>query len=64
MADSDPDIALRKVNADEETAALEEHSVTALPVVKVYNRGASLIGTVVGADMTKIKSYVAQAKSG
>jgi len=62
MADTDHDIVLRKINADEQPAELQKHNVTALPVVKVYNRGGSLVGTVVGSDVDKIKSYVTQAK--
>jgi thioredoxin 1 len=64
MADSDHDIALRKINADEEQAVVEEQHVTALPVVKVYNPGGSLVGSVTGADIKQIKTYVAQAKGG
>ena len=64
MADSDNDIALKKINADEDTAEVEEHKITALPVVKVYNRNGGLVGSVTGADLTKIKSYVTQAKGG
>lgn len=64
MADTDHDIALRKINADEDAAEVQEHNITALPVVKVYNRGGSLVGTVTGADLAKIKSYVTQAKGG
>jgi hypothetical protein len=30
--------------------------------VQVYNRGGSLVGTVVGLDVQKVKSYVTQAK--
>jgi thioredoxin 1 len=64
MTSADHDIALKKINADEEQALLQEQNVTALPVVKVYNRGGSLVGTVTGADLNQIKSYVAQAKGG
>jgi hypothetical protein len=32
--------------------------------VKVYNPGGGLVGTVTGTDIEKVKSYVAQAKSG
>jgi thiol-disulfide isomerase/thioredoxin len=64
MADNDHDIALKKINADEDTAAVQEQSITALPVVKVYNRNGGLVGSVTGAELSKIKSYVAQAKGG
>jgi hypothetical protein len=36
----------------------------ALPHVKAYNAGGGLVGSVTGTDIDKIKSYVAQAKSG
>jgi hypothetical protein len=42
----------------------ESDGVTALVHEKVYNRGGSLVGTVTGADIGKIKSYVTQAKGG
>ena len=64
IADTDADIALKKINADEaDTAELQEAEVTALPVVKVYNRGGSLVGSVLVVDIEKVKSYVAEAKS-
>jgi hypothetical protein len=64
MADTDHDIALRKINADEDQAEVREHNITARPVVKVYNRRGSLVGSVTGADIPKIRSYIAQAKGG
>lgn len=64
MAAADADIALRKIDfTDAGPAETEEYKITALPHVKVYNRGGSLVGTVTGADVEKVKSYVAQAKS-
>ena len=61
MAASGADIALRKIDVTNPGAA-EEHNIQALPHVKVYNRGGSLVGTVVGLDVQKVKSYVTQAK--
>ena len=63
MAESDHEIALRKVDLSNDPQHAD-HDVTGIPVVKVYNRGGSLVGTVVGADINQVKSYVAQAKSG
>ena len=60
MASTDADIALRKIDLTSENSA----DVKQIPVVKVYNRSGSLVGTVVGANVAKVKSYVAQAKSG
>ena len=60
MAAADADIALRKIDL---TEPQESYDIDKLPTVKVYNRGGSLVGTVVGADVDQIKSYVAQAKS-
>jgi thiol-disulfide isomerase/thioredoxin len=62
MAATDADIALRKVDVTNPGAA-EENNIQAVPHVMVYNRGGSLVGTVVGLDVEKVKSYVAQAKS-
>ena len=62
MAATDADIALRKIDVTNPGAA-EEHNIQALPHVKVYNSGGSLVGTVVGLDVEKVKSYVAQARS-
>ena len=62
IAETDADVALRKIDCTNPGPA-EEHNIQALPVVKVYNRGGGLVGTVTGADFEKVKSYVAQAKS-
>jgi thioredoxin 1 len=61
MAADDGDIALRKIDL---TEPQDSYGIDKLPTVKVYNRGGSLVGTVVGADAAKVKSYVAQAKGG
>jgi hypothetical protein len=62
MAASDGDIAFRKVNADESVEEAQKANVTAIPTVKVYDRNGGIVGTVTGADVKKVKSYVAQAK--
>jgi thiol-disulfide isomerase/thioredoxin len=65
MARTDPEIALRKIDiVNWKTAVAKQYNIHSVPHVKVYNRGGHLIGTVVGADVDKVKSYVAQAKTG
>src|SRR5437899_7875703 len=63
MARSDPEIALRKVDiVNWKTAVARQYNINSIPQVNVYNRDGRLVGTVVGADVDKVKSYVAQAK--
>jgi thiol-disulfide isomerase/thioredoxin len=61
MAADDADIALRKIDL---TEPQDSYGIDKLPTIKVYGRGGSLVGAVVGADIPKVKSYVAQAKGG
>ena len=62
MADADHDITLKKINADQSPAEMDQHRVKVLPHVIVYDRNGGIVGAVTGADVKKIKSYVAQAK--
>jgi thiol-disulfide isomerase/thioredoxin len=65
MARSDPEIALRKIDiVNWKTPVARQFNVYSIPQVNVYNRAGSLVGTVNGADIDKIRSYVAQAKTG
>jgi thiol-disulfide isomerase/thioredoxin len=65
IARSDPEIALRKIHiVNWRTAVVQQFNIHSIPQVDVYNRGGSLVGTVNGADIDKIKSYIAQAKAG
>jgi hypothetical protein len=43
--------------------AAEQFNIHSLPQVNVYDRGGRLVGTVLGVDFEKAKSYVVQAKS-
>jgi thioredoxin 1 len=64
MARSDPEIALRKIDiVNWKTAVVQQFNIHSIPQVNVYDRSGRLVGTVVGVDFEKIKSYVAQAKS-
>jgi thioredoxin 1 len=62
MAATDHDITLKKINADESQAEVDRHNVKNLPHVIVYDRNGGVVGSVTGANVQKIKSYVAQAK--
>ena len=65
MAGNDPEIALRKIDiVNWKTAVAQQFNVHSIPQVNVYDRNGRLVGTVLGADFEKVKSYVAQAKSG
>jgi thiol-disulfide isomerase/thioredoxin len=65
MARTDPEIALRKIDiVNWKTAVALQFNVHSIPQVNVYNRGGQLVGTVVGTDIDKVKSYVARAKTG
>jgi thiol-disulfide isomerase/thioredoxin len=64
MARSDPEIALRKIDiVNWKTAVVQQFNIHSVPQVNVYDRSGRLVGTVVGVDFEKVKSYVAQAKS-
>jgi len=65
MAKTDPEIVLRKIDiVDWKTAVVRQYNIHSIPQINVYNRGGRLVGTVVGADVEKVKRYVAQAKTG
>jgi thiol-disulfide isomerase/thioredoxin len=64
MARTDPEIALRKIDiVNWKTAVVRQYNISSIPQVNVYNRDGRLVGTVVGADIDKVKTYVAQAKT-
>ena len=64
MARDDPEIALRKIDiVNWKTAVVQQFNVHSIPQVNVYDRSGRLVGTVLGTDLEKVKSYVAQAKS-
>jgi thiol-disulfide isomerase/thioredoxin len=64
MARTDPEIALRKIDiVNWRTAVARQFNVHSIPQVNIYNRVGSLIGTVNGADIDTIKSYIARAKT-
>ena len=64
MASSDPEIALRKIDiVNWRTAVAQQFNIHSIPQVNVYDRNGRLVGTALGVDVEKVKSYVAQAKS-
>ena len=64
MARNDPEIALRKIDiVNWKTAVAQQFNIHSIPQVNVYDRSGRLVGTVLGVDFEKVKSYVAQAKS-
>lgn len=64
MASSDSEVALRKIDiVNWRTPVVQQFNIHSIPQVNVYDRSGRLVGTVVGVDFEKVKSYVAQAKS-
>ena len=64
MARDDADIALRTIDiVDWKTAVAQQFNIHSIPQVNVYARSGRLVGTVLGVDLERVKSYVAQAKS-
>jgi thioredoxin 1 len=64
MARGDPEVALRKIDiVNWRTAVAQQFNIHSIPQVNIYDRSGRLVGTVVGADFEKVKTYVAQAKS-
>ena len=64
MARSDPKIALRKIDiVNWRTAVVQQFNIHSIPQVNVYDKSGRLVGTVLGVDFEKVKSYVAQAKA-
>jgi len=64
MARNDPEIALRKIDiVNWKTAVVQQFNIHSIPQVNVYDRNGRLVGTALGVDFEKVKSYVAQAKS-
>jgi len=65
MARSDPESALRKIDiVNWKTAVVQQFNIHSIPQVNVYDRSGRLVGTVLGVDFEKVKSYVAHAKAG
>jgi hypothetical protein len=57
-------IALRKIDiVNWKTAVAQQFNIHSILQVNVYDRSGRLVGTVLGVDFGKVKSYVAQAKS-
>jgi thioredoxin-like negative regulator of GroEL len=64
LATNDPEIALRKIDiVNWKTAVAQQFNIHSVPQVNVYDRRGRLVGTVLGVDLERVKSYVAQAKS-
>ena len=64
MARNDPEIALRKIDiVNWKTVVVQQFNIHSIPQVNVYDRNGRLVGTALGVDFEKVKSYVAQAKS-
>ena len=64
LVSSDAEVALRKIDiVNWRTPVVQQFNIHSIPQVNVYDRSGRLVGTVVGVDFEKVKSYVAQAKS-
>ena len=60
MARNDTEIALRKIDiVNWKTAVAQQFNIHTIPQVNVYDRSGRLVGTVLGVDFEKVKSYCA-----
>jgi thioredoxin 1 len=61
IAEGNSDIVLQKINIDKNKDLAQEYNVTGIPHIIIYDKGADVVDTVIGADERRVRKAVADA---
>jgi len=61
IAEGNSDIVLQKVNIDKHHDLAQEYNVTAIPHIIIYDKGADVVDTIIGANEPRIRKAIADA---
>jgi thiol-disulfide isomerase/thioredoxin len=63
LARETPEVVLRKVNVDQNSALARKFNIRGIPHINIYDPCGNLTGTVVGANVAQVEKLVKQARA-